>query len=100
MNQQTIKTAIQNKNLIQFWYHNNQRIAEPHVFGRTTKDELTVLTRQVGGYSKSGGLPDWRMFYVNEISDLKILEQTFQISRTWHNPRESDFKIIYAVVQF
>lgn len=100
MNQQTIKTAIQNKNLIQFWYHNNQRVAEPHVFGLITKDELTVLTRQVGGYSKSGGLPDWRMFYVDKISNLKILDQHFQINGTWRNPRESDFKVVYAVVTF
>jgi len=98
MNTQTIKQAIQNKKLMQFWYHNNQRIAEPHVFGVTTNDKLAVLTRQVGGYSSSGGLPDWRMFYVDEINNLRITEQSFQISRTWHNPRESDFKTIYAVV--
>lgn len=99
MNTEIIKQAIRDKKLIQFWYHNNQRIAEPHVLGITTQDKLTVLTMQVGGYSSSGGLPDWRMFHVDEISSLQVLNQTFQVSRTWYNPRESDFKIIYAVVK-
>jgi len=47
MNTETIKQAIRDKKLIQFWYHNNQRIAEPHVLGITTRDELVALALEV-----------------------------------------------------
>ena len=94
-----IKHAIQNKRLVEFSYHGNPRIAEPHVLGMSTNDREVLLTVQIGGYSSSGNLPDWRMFYLDEIVNLKVLEREFQVVGTWHNPRESDFKIIYEVVR-
>ncbi|MGI0056574.1 MAG: hypothetical protein ACREAK_04280 [Nitrosarchaeum sp.] len=32
---------------------------------------------QIEGGSSSGGLPEWRRMFLDEISDMKILKRTF-----------------------
>ncbi len=71
-----IKQAITQKHLIEFYYQNFQRIAEPHTLG--LKDEvLQVLVYQVGGQRSSGQLPDWRRINLNNMLRLQIIDETF-----------------------
>lgn len=74
--EQRLHDAIDAQLVVQFYYDGHLRIAEPHVLG--VKDgRLHVLTYQVGGTSSSRSLPDWRRFFVDELSQLQVTSQAF-----------------------
>ena len=72
---QLLRTAIEQKRLIQFTYKNNPRIVEPHDYG-VHKGQIKLFGYQVGGRS-SEPLPNWRWSLVTSIADLRLLNQTF-----------------------
>lgn len=70
-----LRTAIEQKRVIQFAYKNKPRIVEPHDYG-IHKGEIKLFGYQVGGQS-SEPLPNWRWSVVNAISDLRLLSESF-----------------------
>ncbi|ABE35690.1 hypothetical protein Bxe_B0256 [Paraburkholderia xenovorans LB400] len=92
-----ILEAIANKQLIEFYYRNLQRIAEPHVYG-VTNGAWQILGYQTGGQSSNGGLPDWRRFDLNQISRLTILAQTFPGRRSIPSGKHSSWDSRIAIV--
>ncbi|BAY27975.1 hypothetical protein NIES2100_78020 [Calothrix sp. NIES-2100] len=75
-----IKQAITQKHLIEFYYQDFQRIAEPHTLG--LKDGvLQVLVYQVSGQSSSGQLPNWRRMNLDNMLRLRIIDETFSSHR-------------------
>jgi hypothetical protein len=89
--------AIANKQLIEFYYHNLPRIAEPHIFG-ITNGTRQLLGYQMGGQSSNGRLPDWRRFDVNQLSRLAILAQTFPGRRPIPSGKHSSWDLRIAIV--
>lgn len=53
MNNQIIE-AIENRNVIQFYYENELRVVEPHCYGMTTAGNEGLRAFQIDGYSSSG----------------------------------------------
>jgi hypothetical protein len=70
-----LRTAIAETRLIQLRYRNRDRIVEPHDYGEHN-GAIKVLTYQVGG-SSSSPLPNWRWMDADQISDIRLLDQTF-----------------------
>lgn len=94
--EQRLHDAIDQRLVVQFYYRGHLRIAEPHVLG--VKDgRLQVLTYQIGGRSSSGSLPDWRRFFVDELSQLQVTNQVFLGQRLAYG-RHSAFDRQIAVV--
>jgi len=71
-----LRRAIAERRMIRFTLDGLERVAEPHDYG-TLKDLDRVLVYQVGGESRSGGLPDWRLVTVKKMSKLEVLDRTF-----------------------
>lgn len=93
----TIIEAIENKKMLQFNYHGYERIVEPHVYG--IKDEKKALqSYQTGGKSSSGGLPQWRRFFVDELSNIEILNVGFAGKRDYASGIHSSFDKIIKMV--
>jgi predicted DNA-binding transcriptional regulator YafY len=92
-----ILEAITNKQLIEFYYRDLRRIAEPHVYG-VTNGVWQILSYQTGGQSSNGGLPDWRRFDLDLMSRLAILAQIFPgprpIPSGKHSSRDSRVAIV------
>jgi predicted nucleotidyltransferase len=89
--------AIDRRRVVQFVYKRRLRIAEPHVLG-LKNGRLQILTRQIGGRSSSGPIPDWRRFYVNELSQVELTSETFAVPRrAWRKHSAFDRQI--AVVR-
>lgn len=83
--------------MIKFDYHGHIRIAEPHVYGiKDTKESLLVY--QTGGSSSSGGIPEWRRMFVNEITNPEILSESFPGKRYTQSGEHSNFDRIIAIV--
>ena len=89
--------AIADKNLIEFWYGDHQRIAEPHVLG-VSSGVTQLLGYQLGGTSSSGGIPEWRRFDLHKISELSVLSNTFPGRRPFPSGRHSSWDREIAVV--
>lgn len=70
-----LRAAIEHRQLIRFWYHDQERIVEPHDYG-VHNGVTKLLGYQVGG-SSHGQLPNWRWWETASISDLRLLEKTF-----------------------
>ncbi|MBD2442334.1 MULTISPECIES: hypothetical protein [Aphanizomenonaceae] len=71
-----IKQAMNQKRLIEFYYQELHRIAEPHIIG--LKNELLqVLVYQIRGESNSMKLPDWRRMNLDDMSCVQIIDETF-----------------------
>lgn len=94
---QIIVNAIETKKMISFNYERHNRIAEPHVYGIKAGKE-SLLVYQTGGTSSSGGLPDWRRMFVNQISNLQILSTSFPGKRYTQSGEHSNFDRIIAIV--
>jgi predicted nucleotidyltransferase len=89
--------AIDKRRIVRFVYDRHVRIAEPHVLG-TKNGRLQILMWQTGGQSSSGSLPDWRRFFVDQLSGVEILSDTFAGPRLPRS-RHSAFDRQIAVVQ-
>ena len=74
-----LRRAIKTRHLIKFLYKNQERVAEPHDYGRQN-GIVRLFCYQVGGRS-SGRLPGWRLINVAAMQDCKILEKEFRGKR-------------------
>ena len=79
MNNQIIE-AIENRNVIQFYYENELRVVEPHCYGMTTAGNEGLRAFQIDGYSSSGKM-GWKMYDLGKVENIEILEDTFKIPR-------------------
>ncbi|MBC7749160.1 MAG: hypothetical protein H7Z76_11405 [Methylotenera sp.] len=95
MKEQIIK-AIENRNLLQFYYDENLRIVEPHTFGFSKKGNDILSAYQIDGKSDKGYVPDWKLFTISKILTLKTLERTFEGEREGYNTDDSRMITIYA----
>ena len=71
-----LRAAIAGRRLVTFSYQGRPRKAEPHDYG-VNKGRVRLFCYQVGGESRSGKLPDWRLLEVPDISGLQITDESF-----------------------
>ena len=93
-----IITAIENMNLLEFNYKGHIRIVEPHAYGITVKSNEVLRAYQTDGTSDSGDVPDWRLFSVNKIESLKVLDETFTKPRYGYKMGDSAMDKIYCEI--
>jgi hypothetical protein len=72
----SIRSAILGKKVVEFDYHGYHRIAEIHIFG-IHNGEIKIQVYQIRGETSSGGLPEWRTMEISQISKLEITNKTF-----------------------
>ena len=92
--------AIASKNVIEFRYKGKWiRLFEPHTYGIHKDTNNEVLSGyQLGGFSESGNLPDWRLFRVSEITSLTITQDKFLSPRPGYNSRDSRMSRIFCTI--
>lgn len=69
--------AIENKLCLKLKYKNyNERFVEPLSIGKLKNGQIALYARQIAGYSSSGiSSNTFRMFYLNEIYNIELLEK-------------------------
>jgi predicted DNA-binding transcriptional regulator YafY len=92
-----ILTAIHERRLLRFRYHDKDRIVEPHDYG-IQKGIVNLFTYQTAGESSSSRLPDWRKFAVLSMSSLKLLDETFTGSRLVPSQKHQEWDVVFARV--
>lgn len=95
---QLLRTAIASKRLIQFDYEDYPRVAEPHDYG-VISGEKQLLVYQIGGESRSGKLPDWRLVRVAAMKRVRILSKTFPGGRSIPSGKHKKWDQVLARVE-
>lgn len=83
--------AIRGKRQIRMNYKGKgYRIVNPHVLYYSASGNKLVDAYQISGYSDhSESIPGWRPFYVSEITEINVLDETFDIA-DGYNPYNTD----------
>ncbi len=96
MNQKIIK-AIENLNVVEFYYDGELRVVEPHCYGITTARNEGLRAYQIDGYSSSGKL-GWKMYDLGKAEDLVITEDSFDGPRNGYKRGDKGMDEIYAEI--
>jgi len=80
--QEIIIKAIRSKCKVTLNYKwEGMRIVCPHVIYRSSTGKILVDTYQVSGYSNHpADIPGWRPFDISKITELNILNETFDLA--------------------
>jgi hypothetical protein len=68
----TLKKAIRERHIISFEYEGRSRIVCPTKIGTLHNNNYAIEGYQIGGYSKTGRPPQWRLYTVNGIRNIKV----------------------------
>ncbi len=92
----TIIDAIENRNLLEFYYDGHHRVVEPHTLGisKTGKEQLSAF--QVAGQSNRVKVPDWGLFSLDKIEGLTVLSDSFSGTRPGYTAGDSRMTDIFA----
>ena len=74
---QTIASAIQCRCKIEVNYGGGSRLLEPHAVGIGQQGQYLLRAFQVSGYSRAGQAAGWKLFRVDEMSEVLRLEDRF-----------------------
>src|SRR4051794_29766473 len=94
----SICAAIGGRAVVQFSYDGLSRTAELHCHGTSKGSHEVVRAYQVGGYTRSGRVPIWRMYEVSKISGLRQTGETFPFNRPGYNPNDRDMISVHCRV--
>ena len=73
--------AILEKKVIRFYYDGGYRLAEPHCYGISKDGNELLRAYQTCGYSESNNPVGWKLFRLDELSNLSTTEDSFSSSR-------------------
>ena len=85
----TIVDAIENMNKLTFTYKNEERVAEPHAYGKSRKGNKIIRAYQTNGERK------WRIFRTDAITGLRVSPDTFQTKRANYRKDDPEMVVIY-----
>ncbi|WP_419868020.1 hypothetical protein [Chryseobacterium sp. CT-SW4] len=93
---QKIIEAIENQNVIEFYYEGGLRVIEPHCYGETTAGNKGLRGYQIDGYSSSGQM-GWKMYDLSKADNIEITEDRFEV-RTGYKRGDKGMSEIYAEI--
>ncbi|HJR63621.1 MAG TPA: hypothetical protein VJ803_07945 [Gemmatimonadaceae bacterium] len=91
--------AIAERRLLMFAYRGALRIAEPHLYGKTTAGNDAMSAWMRPGWSRADPQGGWRMFRLDEVTDLSLLPEQFAGPRSDFNPDDPHFSEVFCRVQ-
>jgi hypothetical protein len=92
-----IRSAIEQRRLIELMYKGKRRILEPHDYG-IKAGVVKLFGYQVAG-SSSSPLPNWRWFDVEGISDARLLDTTFPGGRPIASGKHHKWDVLFLRVK-
>jgi predicted DNA-binding transcriptional regulator YafY len=90
--------AITRRNLLMFGYRGVVRVVEPHLYGRTTAGNEALSAWMREGWSRTDPEGGWRMFRLDELTDLSVLPEQFSGPRPDFNPDDRHFMEVFCRV--
>lgn len=95
---QIICDAINNKKCLAIQYGGFDRVIEPHAYGLTKEGHEVMRIWQIRGGSRSGKMPPWRLFRLDETHAIQILDEIAQTPRPSYRRGDKSMRVIYCQV--
>ena len=92
----TICSAINSRNVIQFSYEGSTRLVEPFCHGAKYIIAHNAGAYRIGGYSESEHEPPCRLYIVSKMLNIEIMEDTFSGDRPDYNRNDPDMATFYC----
>lgn len=98
-NLKTINQAIKSRSVITFYYKGGARKVEPFLTGvhRDTGND-TLRAWFISGVSKSGQYNTWKMYTIDQMSNIQITTESFSGTRPGYNPDDDHMSTVYSHV--
>jgi hypothetical protein len=89
-----VKTACKERNVCKanFVDESSARIINPLGVCLTSKRELLIVCIQSGGYTKSGGLPEFKNLPVDKCTRIEKMKETFKLNKGF-NPKSKQYNM-------
>lgn len=91
-----ISTAIHQRQRLRFSYGGGMRVVEPYAYGACETHEL-LRGYQTEGFSTSRAR-GWKLFRVEEISDLTRLDENFTEVRAGYMRNDPCMEVVYSEI--
>lgn len=91
----TIRDAIHGRRLLQFSCDPGTRVVEPYAYGVNDGGHELLRAYQLSGESHSRE-EGWKLFHVDEMADLVILDESFQEPRLGYMRNDPSMTMIYC----
>ena len=88
--------AIEERRVVTFTYDGFLRVVEPFLLGTTTAGRDALRAYQTAGGSRSGKVPEWRVFLLDKIVGLTTCQKQFSGERPLYNPADEGMQAIGA----
>jgi hypothetical protein len=96
---QSICEAIRKRALLEFLYRGRRRVVAPYCCGVSGRGAEVLRAVQVRGESASGSLGFGKLWTVDEIRELRVLDESFVPDDPNYNPRDRAMTRIYCAMQ-
>jgi hypothetical protein len=93
---QIISRAIQTRSILEFEYNGHRRVVEPHAYGLSKKSNEILRGYQIEGTTHAGIVPEWFVFEVGHIRDMKMTDRHFEGMRYGYQRGDKSIATIYA----
>lgn len=93
-----ICAAIKSRAVVEFYYDDGKRRAEPHCHGISMAGKEVLRAYQTAGFSESGQPVGWKLFEVTKIIGFRQTGATFQNNRHEYNPNDRGMERIHCRV--
>lgn len=90
--------GIRNRKVTRFYYDGGSRTVEPHCHGVSTANNEVLRAWETGGFSRSGKPMGWRMFTIDNMSDIVVTDEVFLANRPDYTPDDSGMSTICCCV--
>lgn len=95
-----LSKAIKERRLVKFVYEGEIRIVEPFTLGVIRKsNKLSISAYIIDGFSKSKNPSPWRLYHLNKITQLEILEFEAECYREGYKESDSRMSEIICEVK-
>jgi hypothetical protein len=77
----TLVAAIRDRHVVELSYQGDgplTRLVHPHALYRSSTGKICLDAYQVGGPTRSGSLPMWRVFDLAKLRVVDVLTETFE----------------------
>jgi hypothetical protein len=91
-----ICVAIRSRALLEFKYKGGYRVVQPYCHGISTKDVEVLRGAQVRGFSNSGGYGFGKLWTVEDMENVRVLDETFTPDDPTYNPNDKAMKQIHC----
>ncbi|HPX94741.1 MAG TPA: hypothetical protein PLF30_04270 [Candidatus Moranbacteria bacterium] len=90
--------AIKSRKLLEFYYNEYYRVVEPFTLGVSHKNNDVLAAYQVDGDSDSNNSDPWRLFNLEDIENLQVLNESFGGNRDGYRKGDSRMSIIHCEI--